>query len=88
MTHVIITGDVQGVGFRQYIRYKARKLNIKGWVKNLSDGSVEAVFQGDPKNIEKMMNAAYRGPLLARVDDVKSETWEDEAFSDFKILKA
>lgn len=70
MTHVLIEGIVQGVGFRQFVRYKARKLGVVGWVKNLPDGRVEALFEGDAKNVEKMVEISKRGPYLARVKKI------------------
>lgn len=87
MIHVLITGDVQGVGFRQYIRYQARKLNIKGWVRNLPDGSVEAVFSGLPKSVEKMINFSKNGPVLADVSSINTKELPDEVFEDFQIIK-
>ena len=53
--HVYISGFVQGVGFRAYTRSKAKKLGLNGWVRNLSDGRVEAVVQGDRDIIEKLL---------------------------------
>jgi len=87
MIHVLVTGDVQGVGFRQYIRYQARKLNIKGWVKNLSDGSVEAVFIGSPENVGKMIEFSRKGPVLAEVKNIETDEIDDQDFEDFNILK-
>ena len=94
MIHIIITGDVHGVGFRQYIKYKAGKLNIKGWVKNLpasrqggSEGRVEAVFLGSFENEEKIINICKKGPFLADVKNVEVEEIPDRQFEDFKIIK-
>jgi acylphosphatase len=94
MKHVLITGDVQGVGFRQFIKYQAKKLNIKGWVKNLPasrtgdpNGLVEAVFSGTLENEEKMVNFAKNGPILADVKSVEIEEVPDENFEDFEIIK-
>ena len=69
MIHVLVSGDVQGVGFRQFIKYQARKLKIKGWVKNLPDGKVEGVFTGTSENVQKMIEFSRRGPFLAKVTD-------------------
>lgn len=71
MLHVYISGFVQGIGFRQFIRYKARKLNINGWVKNLPDGRVEAVFDGSRLNLEKMIEICKKGPFLSEVEKVE-----------------
>ena len=87
MIKVIVTGDVQGVGFRQFIRYQARKLNIRGWVRNLPDRSVEAVFIGEPRNIEKMIYFSKKGPAIADVKDVEVKEVQDEEFESFEILK-
>jgi len=87
MIHVLITGDVQGVGFRQYVKYQAKKLNVKGWVKNLPDGKVEGCFSGSEENLERMINFSKRGPVLARVEDVKINELPDENFEDFQIIK-
>jgi acylphosphatase len=82
--HVYISGFVQGVGFRAYVRSKARKMNIFGWVRNLSDDRVEAVFQGDENNIKKLIALCKRGPFFAQVTDVVVD-WEDqkESFVEF-----
>ena len=87
MVHVLITGDVHGVGFRQFIRYQARKYSIKGWVKNLPNGSVEAIFEGPEENVRKMINFAKKGPILADVKNVDVKEIPDEGFEDFNILK-
>jgi len=77
--HVRITGRVQGVGYRAWTVEHARKMGVKGWVRNRRDGSVEAIFQGEEKYVFKLLGLCEDGPLLARVsnvlvDDVKAET--------------
>ncbi len=69
-THVYITGKVQGVYFRQNMRNVARKHNVNGWVKNLKDGRVEAVFEGEEDNVHQVIEWCHIGPTGARVDDV------------------
>ena len=69
--HVIIYGRVQGVWFRVSTKNKAEQLGITGWVRNTSDGNVEAVFEGDEKIIEKMLEWCNHGPPLAKVDNVE-----------------
>lgn len=68
--HVLISGRVQGVGFRAFVLRNARRLNIKGWVKNLFDGRVEAVFAGEKNQVDKMIEKVHQGPGWARVEDV------------------
>lgn len=87
MIHVLVSGDVQGVGFRQFIRYQANKLNVKGWVKNLDNGNVEAMFVGDPQNIQKMIKFSKNGPPIAQVINVKVEELPDQDFESFDIIK-
>ena len=69
--HLIITGRVQGVGFRYYMEYKARQFRITGWVRNRVDGSVEALIQGTPENIAALIKRAKHGPPKAAVTEVK-----------------
>lgn len=68
--HLIVTGRVQGVGYRNYMVHKARQFNIAGWVRNLSDGSVEAVIQGTAENVDALILRAHRGPPKAVVSNV------------------
>ena len=69
--HLRIRGRVQGVGFRAYVQYKAKSHDIAGWVRNRSDGSVEAVLHGAPDAVQAVIDAAHRGPRNARVTDVQ-----------------
>lgn len=68
--HLMISGHVQGVGYRNYMTYKARQFQITGWVRNLSNGCVEAVIQGTPENVESLIMRAHRGPPKAAVGAV------------------
>jgi len=71
--HVIISGDVQGIGFRFETRIKARNRGLTGWIRNLSDGKVEAVFEGEEDKIKEIIEWCKKGPTFARVDNVKIE---------------
>ncbi len=82
--HLEITGRVQGVGFRNYLEFKARTLGICGWVRNRSDGSVEAVISGEPSAVEAMIECAQRGPRASSVSGVKISPAEGE-FSGFEM---
>ncbi len=83
--HVIIWGWVQGVFFRANLLEKAIANNVRGWVRNNSDGTVEAVLEGDEHNVERVVNWCHRGPGGAVVEDVQvlqeSYTGEFTAFS-------
>lgn len=69
--HLIITGRVQGVWYRESMREAAQRLSVTGWVRNRRDGSVEAMVDGTPAAIEAIIEWARHGPPDARVDDVK-----------------
>jgi len=71
--HVLITGLVQGVSFRSSSIRKAESLGIKGWVRNLDNDKVEAVFEGPENKIKEMLEWCKIGPPSARVDNVKTE---------------
>ncbi len=66
--HVIVLGRVQGVGFRAFVEREALKRCLEGWVRNCHDGSVEAVFAGEPADVADMVEACRRGPRFSRVD--------------------
>jgi acylphosphatase len=68
--HLIISGRVQGVGYRNYMMHKARQFHITGWVRNRADGSVEAVLQGTPENVESLIVRAQHGPPHASVSGI------------------
>ena len=85
--HIFVSGRVQGVFFRLAAKKKADKLGLTGWVKNLADGKVEAVFEGDKDKIEEMLQWAKRGPFLAKVENL--EIIRDDytgGFTNFKII--
>ena len=68
---LFVTGRVQGVFFRQSLKVMAKKNNIFGWVKNLKDGRVEAVLEGDEEKISRLVEWAHGGPANAIVEDVE-----------------
>ncbi len=69
---VIVRGKVQGVGFRAYTEMQALALRLDGWVRNQSDGTVEAMFSGEPALIERMLIALRVGPPHSAVTNVRS----------------
>jgi acylphosphatase len=74
--HVQVEGRVQGVFFRSDARDRAASLGLSGWVRNLRDGSVEAVFEGRKEAVESLLRWCERGPSGARVDHVEVR-WQD-----------
>jgi acylphosphatase len=70
--HVFVSGRVQGVWFRESCREQARAAGVGGWVRNLSDGRVEAVFEGAPAAVERVVAWCHDGPGRARVDRVEA----------------
>ena len=84
--HVFISGRVQGVFFRASTKEEAIRLGVAGWVRNVPDGRVEAVFVGDSVSLESMLSWCRRGPSGSRVDDVEVK-WEEyqEEFDGFSV---
>jgi acylphosphatase len=83
---VLISGRVQGVAFRAYTRSVARQTGVYGWVRNLPDGRVEAVFEGDQEKVESVVAWCRKGPPSGRVDDL--QIYEEQPtgeFADFDI---
>ena len=74
---VVVSGRVQGVGFRAATRSKAEACGVSGWVRNRPDGSVEAAFEGDPEAVEALVGFCRAGPRLARIESV--EVYEEPA---------
>jgi acylphosphatase len=84
---LFVTGKVQGVFFRQTLKVMAKKNDVFGWVKNLKDGRVEAVIEGDEEKISILIEWAHGGPANARVEDIeiRNEKFTGE-FSKFDVL--
>jgi acylphosphatase len=83
---VLISGRVQGVFFRAYTRENAVALKLRGWVRNLPDGRVETVFEGEDVNVEAMLAWCKTGPPYAIVKSVEvTEETPTEEFRDFRI---
>jgi len=84
---IFIFGSVHGVGFRQFIKDNGQKCGLTGWVRNLPDGKVEAVFNGPKEKIEEMIALCRKGPFLAEVENVEI-VWEEEIeeFKEFEII--
>jgi acylphosphatase len=74
----LISGRVQGVGFRWFVYRYAEELGVQGWARNLPDGRVEVVATGEPRVVEQFEQVLHRGPLLARVEHVEKEDYPHE----------
>ncbi|MCT7950412.1 acylphosphatase [Ancylothrix sp. C2] len=84
-THLIISGKVQGVGYRYYTAQQAKQLGITGWVKNLPDGRVEAIFEGNKQAITDMINWCHQGPPAAEVTEVTINHEKPQGCNQFEI---
>jgi acylphosphatase len=71
--HVVVTGLVQGVGFRYFVQARAIKHGVGGWVRNLDDGSVELLAEGEADALDAFLDAVRVGPRAARVTDLRVE---------------
>lgn len=80
-----MSGDVQGVFFRDTCRQMAEQQGIAGWVRNLPDGRVEAVFEGDADSVERLVDWARRGPSRARVTAFAVQDEPVEGLAAFEI---
>ena len=80
-----ITGRVQGVGFRNFTRMRARQLGVAGWVRNEQDGSVRLEAEGPRGALEELLDAVQEGPRMAHVDGVAAD-WDD-ATNEFDVFK-
>lgn len=85
--HVLISGFVQGVGYRQFVKSNARKLGLTGYVTNLPDKRVEALFEGGEESIQEMIKLCKKGPFLSEVDAIIVENVSDGHFNFFEIIK-
>ena len=84
---LFIKGKVQGVFFRQALKVTAKKNNVNGWVRNLKDGRVEALLEGEDLNVSTLVEWCHAGSANARVEDIeiKNEKYKGE-FSKFEVL--
>lgn len=83
-----ITGRVQGVGFRNFTRTRARRLGVTGWVRNERDGSVRLEAEGDREALDALVEAIQHGPRMAQVENVELD-WSDatDAFEAFRVRR-
>ncbi|MCX7988074.1 MAG: acylphosphatase [Thermodesulfovibrio sp.] len=85
--HLLISGRVQGVFYRAFTKDVADSLGLKGWVRNLRDGRVEAVFEGDEDKISIAIERCEEGPPYSKVDNIEIIWEEPEGLIDFEIKK-
>jgi acylphosphatase len=83
--HVTVSGEVQGVFFRETARRKATEAGVAGWITNRSDGRVEAVFEGPSEAVDELVEFCREGPTAATVENVEVETEEPESLSGFDV---
>jgi acylphosphatase len=84
--HLIVSGHVQGVGYRMFIHRVASGLDLSGWVRNLPDGTVEIDAQGNDRNIQALLERAWKGPSRSQVTRIrKEEKTPDETMKGFSV---
>jgi acylphosphatase len=82
---IVVHGHVQGVFLRDSVRGRAEQEGVSGWIRNRADGTVEAVFEGDPERIARLVAFCERGPRGARVDRVERLDEEAEGLTGFQV---
>ncbi len=87
--YCVVTGRVQGVGYRDFIERYTHEHNLTGWIKNKPDGSVEVVIQGTPDELKDCIEILNQGSLLAKVDSLAVD-WRTPArqYDEFKIMSS
>lgn len=85
--HVFVSGNVQGVFYRATTREKAQELGVDGWVMNLEDGRVEAVFEGPPDAVEAMIEWCHTGSPQADVEGVETEFSDPKGAQEFQVRR-
>ena len=85
--HAFVTGRVQGVYYRANTRETALSHDVDGWVRNLADGRVEAVFEGPRESVESVVEWCHEGSPAARVEDVEVEYGDPEGLDGFEIRR-
>ena len=85
--HVFVSGRVQGVTYRASTRRAATDLDVDGWVQNLDDGRVEAVFEGSEADVDRMLEWCHDGPEMAIVDEVDTEEESPEGIEGFEVRR-
>ena len=83
--HVVVRGDVQGVFFRDTVHRSAEDRGVAGWVRNNSDGTVEAVFEGSADDVDALLALSREGPRAASVEQVDVEDEEPEGLEGFEV---
>jgi acylphosphatase len=81
----VVQGRVQGVGFRYFAARAAQELGVAGWVRNLPDGTVETLAEGDAAAVDRYLERMRKGPVASRVDQVAIEERPEEGLSSFEI---
>lgn len=84
--HVYFRGRVQGVGFRSFVLGRAREAGLSGWVRNLPDGSVDAVFSGDDETVARIVEACRAAPFPISVRELESHPAEPPQVSGFHVF--
>lgn len=81
----LVSGRVQGVGYRQYVQRRARDMSLHGYAENLLDGRVEVVAEGHEQDLERLLHWLGRGPAHAKVTDIQVQYSESTGLADFHI---
>ncbi len=84
---LVLSGSIQGMFFRQFIKDNAEKHNIKGFVRNLDDGKVEVFIEGSIEDVNSMAEICRKGPLHAQIRGVEQKDERFQDFKDFRILR-
>ena len=86
-SHISVYGEVHNIGFRNWAKELAVKLDLSGWVRKASDGSIEILIQGEEEPITNFLSLCWDGPKMAYVDDVlATESSSDSTLIEFKVL--
>lgn len=83
---IFISGNVQGVFFRQFIKDKAEEIGVKGYVRNLENGRVEVAIEGENKKVDEMLKICRKGAPHSIVKELEIEDISEQNFKEFKIL--